>query len=195
MMRPVMARCLTTLYRRHDVWSSLISRNGISMSSTIACRRSAKERARLLLRGVQRNKELLECSCWFSSMSNSASPPPTMQPLDEYQCVENDSGDDKAEAALVQAVQPYFDQQQPLVLRGMLMTSSAKNRTACLEKFPRFDQYWRQRLVVTTDDGSSSQILDCMVELGGNYSKSQVVEIPFDQFLRYLDLEVIPLIW
>jgi Cupin-like domain len=109
---------------------------------------------------------------------STASPPTTMQPLDEYQCVNNDNNNDDT-AALVQAVQPYFDQQKPLVLRRML-TTTAKNRTA-LETFPRFDQYWRERL----RDGTTT---DCQVEVGGTYLKSENVEIPFDQFLMYLEL-------
>lgn len=75
---------------------------------------------------------------------------------------------------VTEVVKPFFDRQEPLLLRHLLKVTP-KNQLA-LENFPSWD-YWE-----TTVDEST----DCHVEIGGNYSQSQVADIPFVEFLSYL---------
>ena len=81
------------------------------------------------------------------------------------------------EASMVtlhEMVKPYFDRQEPLVLRQLLQTTP-KNKKA-LQNFQQWD-YWQE----TVDSNTT-----CQVELGGNYAKSQTADISFVDFLSYL---------
>ena len=84
-------------------------------------------------------------------------------------CVTSDTVD-----SLTAKMQPFYDQQTPVVVRELLH-ATPKNSKA-LENFPNWN-HWEDRIPVNTD---------CQVELGGNYSQSQAVDIPFRDFLSYL---------
>jgi len=78
-------------------------------------------------------------------------------------------------------MQPHYDDQTPVVLRNLLLHTTTiksvpKNAGAMLELFPHWD-YWQLRVPATSD---------CHVELGGNYSQSQIVDMPFHDYLAYL---------
>ena len=80
----------------------------------------------------------------------------------------------KGEEPLTNLMRSSFDDQTPLVLRNML--STPKNSRALVDLFPNWD-YWEDRVDEATD---------CHVELGGNYSQSQIADVPFAEFLSYL---------
>jgi Cupin-like domain len=95
----------------------------------------------------------------------------TAQPIQEYTVV--DAGD-----ALTDAVRPFFEQQEPLVLRNLLQASPLNQMAMTGKKFGDWE-FWTTVVDETTD---------CHVELGGNYASphSQPADIPFAQFVAYM---------
>ena len=92
--------------------------------------------------------------------------------------VKNKEGDTHLEVSALAAelMRPSFDHQTPLVLRNLL-SSTPKNARA-LQAFSYWD-YWENH----AEDNST---LDCHVELGGNYSQSEIADVPLAEFLSYL---------
>ncbi|CAB9514726.1 expressed unknown protein [Seminavis robusta] len=92
--------------------------------------------------------------------------------LAEYRVTKEDTDD-----TITDTVRPYFERQEPLVLRDLL-SNNATNQRAMTELLPNWD-FWQR----TVDEST-----DCHVELGGNYAseKSQTVDVPFREFLEYL---------
>lgn len=76
--------------------------------------------------------------------------------------------------SLTDAMQSSFDDQTPLVVRNVLATTD-KNAKA-LTNFASWD-YWENRVPETTD---------CHVEMGGNYSQSEIADVPFPEYLAYM---------
>ena len=91
-----------------------------------------------------------------------------------------EEGDHLEVSSLVtELMRPSFDDQTPLVLRNLL-SATPKNARA-LQTFSDWD-YWEDQ----ADDNHSSNTIDCHVELGGNYSQSEIADVPLAEFVSYL---------
>lgn len=107
------------------------------------------------------------CRPFSATRQNRQDGMPKTEPLEEIQDVDS-------EGAFMEAVQPHFIKQQPLLIRNALSLSN-KNVSA-MEHF-RDWTYLKQRV-----DGST----DCHIEIGGNYSQSQIADVPFAEFLTFM---------
>ena len=92
---------------------------------------------------------------------------PKTEPLHEVTTVDS-------EEALADAVRPHFDQQQPLVVRNALSISNKNTNTM---KNLQDWNYLEELVDFHTD---------CHIEIGGNYSKSQIADVPFVEFPSFM---------
>lgn len=79
-----------------------------------------------------------------------------------------------SEETTTTVLRPYFEKQQPLVIKDALSTNATN--AAAMGNFQ--DWNYLEELVDT--------LSDCRVEIGGNYSRSQIADVPFVDFLSFM---------